>query len=55
MHSEESMKNKTSTMIVVAVVSIAFATVVVASSLSNSKGASHTMPDGGSMKGDDMP
>jgi hypothetical protein len=50
------MKNRTSTMIVVAILLIAFATAVVASTLSNGNaGASHTMPDGSSMQGDDMP
>jgi hypothetical protein len=50
------MKNRTSTMIVVAILLIAFATVVVTSTSSpKSEGASHTMPDGSSMKGDDMP
>jgi hypothetical protein len=50
------MRNRTSMMIVVAVVLIAFATVVIASTLSaDSGGAAHTMPDGSSMKGDEMP
>ena len=50
------MRNRTSMVIVLAVVLIAFATVVVASTLSAAGGATaHSMPDGNSMEGAAMP
>jgi nitrate/nitrite-specific signal transduction histidine kinase len=50
------MRNHRSALIVLAVLLIAFATVVISSTLSSNNGdAAHTMPDGGSMKGDSMP
>jgi hypothetical protein len=48
--------NRTSIAILVAVVLIAFATLVISSTLSTDDGAStHRMPDGSTMQSDDMP
>lgn len=50
------MPNRTTTLILIAIAVIAFATVVVSSTLSpDGGGAVHTMPDGSSMPKDDMP
>ena len=51
------MRNRTTTMILVAVLMIAFATMVVASTLSADGGsdAGHTMPDGRTMMDGEMP
>jgi hypothetical protein len=50
------MPNRTTSIIVVAILVIAFATVVVASTLSDgSRGAAHSMPDGSTMKDGEMP
>lgn len=50
------MPNRTTTIIVLAVLMIAFATLIVASTLSGgSRDAAHAMPDGSSMKDGEMP
>lgn len=50
------MQRRRSTYIVVAVIVIAFATVVMSSTLgSGGADATHRMPDGSTMQGDDMP
>ena len=49
------MPNRTTKLIVVAVIVIAFVTGVVSSTLSSGSSASHSMPDGGTMDGDRMP
>jgi hypothetical protein len=50
------VRSRRTTLIVVAVIMIAFATVVVGTTLSaGDGGVTHTMPDGSSMQGDRMP
>lgn len=50
------MRNRTSLIILLLVIILAFATSVVASTLSgDSAGGTHTMPDGSTMPEDEMP
>ena len=49
------MPNRTTMLIVIAVLAIAFVTGVVSSTLSGGSHASHSMPDGSSMDGGRMP
>jgi hypothetical protein len=51
------MRNRGTIAIVVAVVLIAFATAVISSTLAPDRSATngHTMPDGSTMQGEDMP
>jgi hypothetical protein len=50
------MRNRPTTMILIVALLLAFATVVISSTLSaDDRGAAHTMPDGKSMPGGAMP
>ena len=49
------MPNRTTMLIVIAVIAIAFVTGVVSSTLSSGASAGHSMPDGRTMDGSRMP
>ena len=49
------MPNRTTMLIVIAVIAIAFITGVVSSTLSGGASAEHSMPDGSTMDGGRMP
>ena len=49
------MNNRTTKLMVIAVLVVAFVAGVVSSTISGDSTAAHTMPDGGTMDGGDMP